>query len=182
MTDVSERYRHVAEGFTARVEAVPPDGWDRPSPCEGWVARDIVAHLADSARGFLSRGDAELPEGPSPADDPAASWAHTRDAVVAALDDPEIAGRSFDSPLGPMTVEDLVGRFGVGDVLVHTWDLARAVGLDDTLDPGEVQRLLQVMEPNDEMMRQGTAFGPKVPVPDDADDQTRLIVFTGRTP
>ncbi|HJR24764.1 MAG TPA: hypothetical protein VJ804_04775 [Acidimicrobiales bacterium] len=56
------------------------------------------------------------------------------------------------------------------------------MGLDESLDPDEVHRLLQTMEPNDEMMRQGTAFGPKVEVPYDADEQTRLIGFTGRTP
>ena len=29
----------------------------------------------------------------------------------------------------------------VGDILVHTWDLARATGQDETLDPDEVQRI-----------------------------------------
>jgi hypothetical protein len=29
-------------------------------------------------------------------------------------------------------------------------------------------------------MRQGTAFGPKVSCPDDADEQTKLLAFTGR--
>ena len=182
MTEISDRYRRVADGLTARVEAVPPDAWDRPTPCEEWVARDVIAHLADSARMFLGRGGVELPDGPSPADDPAGSWAHTRDAVLAALEDPEVAARRFDTGMGEMTVEGMIGRFGVGDVLVHTWDLARAVGLDETLDPAEVRRLFETMEPNDEMMRQGTAFGPKVEVPDDADEQTRLIAFTGRTP
>ena len=182
MTETSDRYRRVAEGFTARVEAVPADAWDRPSPCEGWTARDVVAHLADSARMFLGRGGVELPEGPSATEDPPASWAHTRDAVLGALEDPEVAGRSFETGMGEMTVEEMLGCFGVGDVLVHTWDLARSVGLDDTLDPEEVRRLLESMEPNDEMMRQGTAFGPKVDVPAGADEQTRLIAFTGRTP
>jgi uncharacterized protein (TIGR03086 family) len=131
---------------------------------------------------FLGRGGVDLSEGPSPEDDPAAAWAHTRDQVLAALEDPDVAARSFDTGMGEMTVEELIGRFGVGDVLVHTWDLARAVGLDESLDPAEVHRLFETMEPNDEMMRQGTAFGPKVEVPADADEQTRLIAFTGRTP
>jgi hypothetical protein len=37
-----------------------------------------------------------------------------------------------------------------------------------------------VMEPNDAAMRQGTAFGPRVPCADDADEQTKLLAFTGR--
>jgi len=67
-------------------------------------------------------------------------------------------------------------------VLIHTWDLARAVGLDERLDQDEVRRLFESMEPNDELMRQGTAFGPRVEVPDDADEQTKLLAFTGRRP
>jgi hypothetical protein len=31
-------------------------------------------------------------------------------------------------------------------------------------------------------MMRGSAFGPKVDVPDGADEQTQLIAFTGRTP
>jgi uncharacterized protein (TIGR03086 family) len=182
MSETADRFRRVAEGFSARVDAVPADAWDRPSPCEQWRARDVVAHVAEAAGAFVGRAGVELAPGPSADDDPVGTWRAARDGVQAALDDPAVAGREIESPMGPMTLERMVGMFGIGDVLVHTWDLARAAGLDDRLDPDEVHRLLQVMEPNDEMMRQGTAFGPKVPVPDDADEQTRLIAFTGRTP
>ena len=83
--------------------------------------------------------------------------------------------------MGKMTFEETVGAFGVGDILIHTWDLSRAVGLDERLDPDEVHRLYERCSRNDEMMR-GTAFGPKVEVPDGADEQTKLIAFTGRQP
>jgi uncharacterized protein (TIGR03086 family) len=182
MTEISDRYRHVAEGFTERATSVPAEAWDRPSPCEDWVARDVVAHLAESTGSFLGRVGVELPPGPSAEEDPVASWCATRDAMQAALDDPSVAELEYDSPMGRTTLERSVGMFGVGDVLVHTWDLAQAAGLDDRLDPDEVHRLYAVMEPNDEMMRQGTAFGPRVPVPADADEQTQLIAFTGRDP
>jgi uncharacterized protein (TIGR03086 family) len=72
--------------------------------------------------------------------------------------------------------------FFLGDVLVHTWDLARATGLDEALDPEEVTRMLHGLEPLDEVLRASGHFGPKVDVPADADEQTRLIAFTGRQP
>jgi uncharacterized protein (TIGR03086 family) len=72
--------------------------------------------------------------------------------------------------------------FVLGDVLVHTWDLARATGLDETLDADEVHGMLVGMEPLDEMLRQSGQYGPRVDVPADADEQTRLIAFTGRHP
>ena len=38
------------------------------------------------------------------------------------------------------------------------------------------------MEPMDEMLRSSGHYGPRVEVPDDADEQTKLIAFTGRRP
>jgi uncharacterized protein (TIGR03086 family) len=179
MTDVSERFRKVAGEFTARVNAVPADAWDRQSPCPEWKARDVVMHVVQAAGMFLGRADVELPAA-AHGDDPVAAWEAARDAVQAALDNPAIASREYESPMGTTTLEQTIGKFGIGDVLVHTWDLARATGLDEHLDHDEVNRLMAVMEPNDEMMRKGTAFGPKVEVSGDADDQTKLLAFTGR--
>ena len=65
---------------------------------------------------------------------------------------------------------------------MHTWDLARAAGLDETLDADVVHDMLVGMEPLDEMLRASGHYGPRVEVPADADEQTRLIAFTGRQP
>jgi uncharacterized protein (TIGR03086 family) len=70
----------------------------------------------------------------------------------------------------------------LGDVLIHTWDLATATGLDDRLDATIVTEMLIGMQPMDDMLRQSGHYGPKVEVADDADDQTKLIAFTGRHP
>lgn len=180
--ETAERYRKVTADFTARAHAVPDDGWDRPAPCEGWVARGIVRHMVDTAGFFGGGAGVEMPKGPSVDDDPVAAWEGVREATLAALEDPEVAEREFESPMGQTTLDSMIARFGVADVLIHTWDLSRAVGLHETLDPDEVQRVYELMLPNDEMLRQGTAFGPKVDVPDDADQQMKLIAFTGRRP
>ena len=66
--------------------------------------------------------------------------------------------------------------------MVHTWDLARATGLDETLDAAEVRRLVEGMEPHEEAMRTSGHYGPRVEVPDDADEQTKVIAFMGRRP
>ena len=43
MSSIAERYRRVAGDFTDRARAVPARAWENPAPCEGWVARDVVA-------------------------------------------------------------------------------------------------------------------------------------------
>jgi uncharacterized protein (TIGR03086 family) len=186
--DISDRFAAVAAGFTARVEAVPPDAWDNPAPCEGWVARDVVGHLAEwvAGPGFLL-GAFGVETGPIPSvdDDPAGAWAVVRDAVQGALDDPEVATLVADcGPPGRMSLETAVDMTCTPDVLVHTWDLARATGLDERLDPGEVTRLVAGFEslpPEvDEAMRSSGHYGPRVEVAAGADEQTRLLAFLGR--
>jgi uncharacterized protein (TIGR03086 family) len=179
----AERFRRVAGRFSDRVNEVPADAWDNPAPCEGWVARDVVRHLVEWMPAFLTRADVELPSGPSVDEDPAGAWTTLANGIQALLDDPQSAGREFDAgPPGRMTIESAVGMIFVGDVLIHTWDLARATGLDESLDAAIVTEMLIGMEPMDDMLRQSGHYGAKIEVPAHADDQTKLIAFTGRTP
>jgi uncharacterized protein (TIGR03086 family) len=183
MSEIAERYRKVASQFTERVTSVPEAAWDNPSPCEGWVARDVVRHLVEWIPGFFqSYAGIEFPKGPPVDDDPARAWTVVDGAIQAALDNPEVARREVDMPMGRMTIEQAVAMICVGDVLVHTWDLCRATGLDETLDADEVHRMLDGIEAMDEPMRQSGHFGARVDVPGDADEQSRLIAFTGRRP
>ena len=89
----------------------------------------------------------------------------------------------FEHPrAGRHSVEDAIATFFLGDVLIHTWDLARATGLDEALDADEVHRMFEGIEPYDEMLRASGQYGPRVEVSDDADEQTKLIAFMGRQP
>lgn len=180
MSEIAARYRTMADQFEARVTAVAADAWENPSPCEGWVARDVVRHVVDTTGFFLGGTPVAPPAEPSVDDDPVGAWRAARAAVQAALEDPAVAQLERDTGMGAMTVEALVDRFGIVDLLVHTWDLARAAGLDEALDADEVARYHAAMLPTEEMMRASGAFGPAVEVPEDADPQTRFLAFLGR--
>ncbi|MEN3315703.1 MAG: hypothetical protein V7605_1937 [Acidimicrobiaceae bacterium] len=181
MTEISDRYRRLAAGFTARVKAVPPDRWSAVTPCEGWTATDLVAHVAEAAGLFLELVDRQAPQGPPASEDPVGAWEVSRDTIQAALDDPAVAGLEFEGELGQATFEMAIDRFASADLVVHTWDLARATGLDEALDPVEVHRVLEEMEPMDEMLRMSGNFGPKVDPAAGADEQAQLLAFLGRT-
>jgi Mycothiol maleylpyruvate isomerase N-terminal domain len=73
-------------------------------------------------------------------------------------------------------------QFYTADVFMHTWDLSRATGQDDRLDPGFCAQLLGGMEQMEEVIRGSGQYGPRVEVPGDADTQTRLLGFIGRDP
>jgi len=47
-----------------------------------------------------------------------------------ALDDPDVADREYEGMFGKVAWAQSVDRFVSGDVLIHTWDLARALGVD----------------------------------------------------
>ena len=184
MSEIAERYRRVAGRFTDRVNEVADASWERPAPCEGWVARDVVRHLVEWIPAFLvAAGGPALPAGPSVDDDPAGAWTTMNAGIQALLDDPDASATRISHPrAGDHRLDEAIATFFLGDVVVHTWDLARAAGLDETLDADVVHDMLVGMEPLDEVLRASGHYGPRVEVPDGADEQTRLIAFTGRRP
>ncbi len=179
------RHRQVAGAFTDRVlGAERAQQWDVPAPVEGWTARDVVRHLTDWFPGFLAGGTGiELPRGPGVDDDPVATWKVHNEAVQALLDDPATAGRALSNPhIGDVPLDRAIDQFYSADVFMHTWDLARATGQDDRLDQDFCADLLAGMEPIEDVMRSSGQYGARVPVPADADAQTRLLGFIGRNP
>lgn len=178
----AEEHRAIAGRFTHVVRGTDPARWDDPAPCEGWVARDVVRHLVTWFPAFL-QGSAgvDLPPGPSVDDDPVGAWTTLADAVQGLLDDPESAARPVANPhIGEMTLADATAMIWVNDVFLHTWDLARATGQDERLDPERCARMYEGMLPMDDVLRGSGHYGPKVEVPDDADPQTKLLAFIGR--
>jgi uncharacterized protein (TIGR03086 family) len=195
MSDQAERFRLAADGFAARIAAVPSHRWDDPSPCPGWSARDVVGHVITESRRIASTVRGTEPEPvhgvglaemgtlpPIEADEALhAAWAQVSADLAAAIDDPGCRTALLPSPVGMMPFADTLEALPE-DVLIHTWDLARATGGDERLDPGLLAHVYEHLKPMDEALRQPWAFGPKTPPPPGADLQTEFLCFAGRTP
>jgi len=178
-----ERWRVVADGFTTRVDGVPVGRWDDPAPCAGWTARDIVAHLCEWVPALLASGaGVDLGGIPDPADDPVGAWHGLRVGIDAVLADPEVGRRRFAHPqAGEHALDDAIATFVTPDVFVHTWDLARATGQDERLDPEIVHESvvgLAALDPD--FLASTGQYGPRVAVAAAADEQTRLLALLGR--
>lgn len=180
--DPVRRHRLIGDDFTRAVHGTRD--WSAPAPVPGWAARDVVAHLVEWLPAFVSGGcDVRLPDGPSPQAEPVAAWDVHREAVQDLLEDPEAAGTPFTNPhIGSMALGEAIDRFYTSDVFLHTWDLTRATRQDDALDPELCSVMLAGMEPIEDLIRASGQYGPAVPVPADADVQTRLLGFIGRDP
>lgn len=180
MSEISERFRKLVDGFTRRVEAVPEDKWSAQSPCEEWTARDVVEHMIGNCRTFLGFVGQELPE--KSTEDLLAAWKEAAGAVQAALDDDAVATKEFQGFAGPTNLNQATERFLFTDLVVHAWDLARATGGDEKLPVDEVRAAHRQMEEMGDMLRSPGAAGPEIQPEEGADEQTRLLNFMGRKP
>jgi uncharacterized protein (TIGR03086 family) len=189
MNEIADRYRRRADAFQRKVSAVAPDRWANQSPCADWDARGVVGHIIDMHGVMLRPVGRELSPAPSLQDDPLAAFAAASADVEALLVDPEISLSECDTPMGRMTMEQHVDGVVSIDLVIHGWDLARATGQDDTIDPVEVERLWPSVQGIGEEMRTPGAFGPgivvfgsEVKVPPGAPIQDRLLGLLGRDP
>lgn len=169
-----------AARFTELVESASAGDWARPSPVAEWAALDIVQHLVEWSRGFLTGAGIELPALDVEAD-PGAAWKQHVTDIQAILDDP--AGRVLSNPhTGDKPVDEAIDQFYTSDIWLHTWDLAKALGVEPDLDPQRCAAALAAMEPMEQLLRDSGQYGPAVPVAEDASAQDRLMAFIGRDP
>jgi uncharacterized protein (TIGR03086 family) len=189
VSEIADRYRRRADAFQSKVAAVAPDQWANQSPCADWTARDVVGHVVVMHSAMLQPLGRQRGPGPSVDEDPLAAFVNARADIEAVLGDPTLAATECSTPMGPATAADHIDQVASEDLVVHGWDLARATGQDDTIDPEEVARMWPIAQAMDERMRIPNAFGPgivvfgpEVPVPDSAPLQDRLLGLLGRDP
>ena len=135
-------FQQRADRFTHVVDAVDvsASSWDVPSPCEGWSARDVVGHVLQTQRDFLTTQG--LDAGPQPdLADPAAAWRAQRAHVTAVLEADGVAAREYDGYFGRTTIAATVADFYGWDLVVHGSDVARATGQEWSVSDAEAADL-----------------------------------------
>ncbi len=145
--------------------------WDKPTTCSDWSVRDLVDH----ALHWQATGGAQLGAGTTPGD----SWDTIQPALESAFEDPSnLEGQA--EGFGGMPKQGVAGLV-IGDLLVHTWDLARSIGADEALPEAAVESTLMGLKRlPPEMLRSDKMFGPEIEVPEGASMQEQLLGFVGR--
>ena len=177
-SEAGAQYRRRADAFERLIADTPPERWSAPSPCAGWTASDVVAHVTDWSATVLKErcGIDEAPlfaESGSPLE----AFRTTRAVVQAVLDDPGT----------PAPVATYL-QWGISfDLPQHGWDLAMATGQDPTIAPEELELLWGSGDPDEfekafGWQRAQGWYGPVVPVPEDAPLQDRVLGRLGRDP
>jgi uncharacterized protein (TIGR03086 family) len=109
-----------------------------------------------------------------------AAWSMACAVVQAGLALSGILDRQGPSPFGGQASIADLARVLTSDLTAHTWDLARAIGADDTLDPEVVAEVLPMVERIHPAMAASGKFAPAFPVPESAGTQHRLLALLGR--
>jgi uncharacterized protein (TIGR03086 family) len=184
----ADLHRRAVDGFGARVHAIAADQWHAPTPCADWDVRDLVGHLVVEQLwvGALLGGQTiedvgSRFDGDQLGDDPVGAWDRAVAQSVAAFAAPGAVDRVVHLSYGDVPAGHY-GREMALDAAVHTWDLARAIGADERMDPELVAVGHEMVDAHEDAYAQSGLFAPPVPVGPDAGAQTRLLARLGRRP
>lgn len=165
------------------VRGVADDDLDRPTPCDDWTVRELLAHIHQFSSVFTDnarKAPMRPPDGlvgdwrtaiPEQLEDLAAAWAEP------GAWEGRVSAGGVEMPARDNAV------VAVEELTVHAWDLARATDQrvhveGATID--EVERFFTMFPPDPET---GTGpFGPVTPIADDADRLHRVLALAGRDP
>jgi uncharacterized protein (TIGR03086 family) len=184
--DVCRLHERAVASFGARVHAVKDDQWDAATPCSEWNVRTLVNHIVGENRWMppLLEGQtiAEVGDrfdGDLLGDDPKAAWDASAAEAVEAVQADGAMDRTVHLSFGDFPGREYTMQV-FADLMIHGWDLARAIGADERLDPELVEACTAWFTPMEEAYRSSGAIGPRPEVPPDADAQTRLLAAFGR--
>lgn len=181
--DALERSWNDGASIVSRLSA---DDLSRPTACAGWDVRQLLNHTLGECQMMTLVNQGE-PSGHDRGDlvgDGAglsATWARLGAENVASWRASGLDGmRTYFYGTFPAEASAVIN---LGEVLVHTWDLAQGIAVDVEIDPEQaalVHRLYAAIPL--EGMRKGGMLAPEVPVPDDAPIADRMLGLLGRQP
>lgn len=173
------------------VSGVRADQLGAPTPCPDYNVAQLIDHLVGAARrtAALGRGEqVEVSEFPHVelADAPDQLRRAAREAQAAWADDARL-GDTVTMPWGESYTGQTIVEMYVAELATHAWDLARATGQLDRLEPELAETALgaarAMLRPEfRDAVGPGSPFGPEVAAPAQAGPWERLAAFMGRQP
>jgi uncharacterized protein (TIGR03086 family) len=181
LTSACRRTSDVLQGVTDEQLALP-------TPCEKLRLDELIAHVGMLASAFAAAGAKDF--GPmtdtAPADgaqvdsDWRTSYPHRLAELAEVWRDAD-AWAGTTRAGGIDLPGDVAGSVALAEVVIHGWDVARAVATPYDCDPATTQACLAHLAQFDASGTEGM-FAAAVPIPPDAPDLDRVIAMSGRDP
>jgi uncharacterized protein (TIGR03086 family) len=184
-SEVRDVYERTSAGFLDRVHATG-ENWAAPTTRPGWDVRDLVNHVVNEERWatelFAGATITEIGhglDGDLLGDDPVATVVRAGAAALAAVQTAGAVEGVVQLSSGEHPGREYTMQLAA-DHLIHTWDLARAVGADETLDADAVVAVLDWFEGTEALYREMGVIGPRIEVEAGAEPQELLLGRFGR--
>ncbi|WP_218717305.1 TIGR03086 family metal-binding protein [Nocardia sp. MH4] len=186
----TERVARAAEPLSKLLRTLTPDQLTAPTPCAEFDVRALLNHLlfwGPSLVGAASKAAVAPPaaaetEVDLTADDWSTALETQLGELAAAWRDPA-AWQGTTRLGGPTELPaSLVGGIVVGELIVHGWDLARALGTTVEWDDDLLDYVLDETAATADQGRAMGIYGPEIPVAADAPLLDRILGLTGRDP
>lgn len=180
----AELFTKAVHQFDLRVKQIRGDQWQLPTPCTEWDVRALVKHLVYEllwlpplldGKTIAEVGDQF--EGDTLGSDPKASWDRARQEAIEAVQK-QLVEIVHLSGGDTKTSHYLMEVFA--DLLIHSWDLARAIGADEQLDPKLVRICYQNLAPKAKQLKASGLYGGEIKVAKNSDLQIKLLALVGR--
>jgi len=176
MADLLDLYQRASAWGVQNITGAA-DKLDNQTPCDEWDVRTLLNHMLDTQRYFLASGRGQQASRPAKeppsiiSDDPVADFRDIRSDMIDTYGDPAVVEKT-----GPAL------GIAFADMLVHSWDLARATGQDSTMPEGLADAAYNAVHGRFTDEQRKGMFKPEIAVPDDAPAQDRLLAYLGRSP
>jgi len=194
MDDALAMFLSGQREFGARVHAVREEQWTAATPDTEWSVADLVEHLIEEHRwaapllhgqdvesaAKVVEGSRSLPVDGGVGANLAQEWGEAAIASAEAFTAPGALDRDVELSRGPTPARAYADEMTL-DLVVHGWDLARAIGYGDPLPDDLVDYIYSQLAGAGDLSASGM-FAPPVELPDDAPTIDKLIAATGRDP
>jgi uncharacterized protein (TIGR03086 family) len=184
--EVPMMLRRAVEEFGARVSQIREGQWEAGTPDTEWCVRDLVNHMVAEdlwapplfAGSTISEVGDRF-DGDVLGADPQGAWRAASVPALEAADAPGAMDRTVHLSFGDFPGREYAMQL-FADHLIHAWDLARAIGSDERLDPALVDGCTTWFAALEDAYRDAGAIAGRPAVPDGAGAQTRLLAMFGR--
>lgn len=180
--DISELDARALHDLVPIVEALTDADLGAPTPCIGWQVRDLLQHM-NSEHEAVS--ELLLPESAVLDADPRKAFGQIISRWITATGAALTDGRAISVPkFGTEFPAESLLSIHFADMLVHRWDIAKALGVDPDLPEDLVGLALPIALsiPDTGPLRGVNGYAQAVPMPDSAPPTDRLVAALGRSP
>jgi uncharacterized protein (TIGR03086 family) len=158
-----------------------------PTPCDDWSVAALLVHIIGFTSAYAQAAHKSVgtpgTDSPPPAPDPAELPVHWRSRLPVLLEELATAWREPTAWTGTARVGGgtmpaaTIGALGMNELVMHSWDLAKASGQDYAADPRILESLIELLS-----QAPPGAFGRPVVIADEDSLLDQAVALAGRDP